>query len=196
MNKQLLCIIILIFACSTASFSQNEEKIDGIIIPKTVVFSEKVLKLNGVGIRTKFWSDVYTQALYLTFLSKDSDEIIKSDTKMAMILNITSPLVTAKKFSKSLNNGIKKVLGENNWIKFKPELDLLDATINAEKIVENDIFNLIYNDTDQSIWIIKNGVVKGKIPGFEFKKAFFSIWLSNKPVNEKLKQNLLGITSK
>ena len=196
MNKQLLCIIILIFACSTASFSQNEEKIDGIIIPKTVVFSEKVLKLNGVGIRTKFWSDVYTQALYLTFLSKDSDEIINSDTKMAMILNITSPLVTAKKFSKSLNNGIKKVLGENNWMKFKPELDLLDATINAEKIVENDIFNLIYNDTDQSIWIIKNGVVKGKIPGFEFKKAFFSIWLSNKPVNEKLKQNLLGITSK
>ena len=185
---------ILIFISSiNFVISQNEDKIDGIIIPKTVVFSEKTLTLNGVGIRNKFWSDVYTQGLYLSFASKDPKEIINSDTKMAMIFHITSPLVTSKKFSKNLNNSIKKTLGEKKWLSFKPQLDLLDATINADQIVENDVFNLVYNDTDASIWIIKNGIVRGKIPGFDFKKAFFGIWLSDKPVNDHLKNNLLGL---
>jgi hypothetical protein len=41
--------------------------------------------------------------------------------------------------------------------------------------------------------VIKNDVVKGKIPGFDFKQALFGIWLSDKPVDETLKKHLLGI---
>ena len=42
------------------------------------------------------------------------------------------------------------------------------------------------------MWIIKNDVFKGKILGKDFKKAFFGIWLSDKPIDQKLKNDLLG----
>ena len=45
---------------------------------------------------------------------------------------------------------------------------------------------------DQTMNIFKNETLKGKIPGFDFKKALFGIWLSDKPVDETLKKNLLG----
>ena len=193
MKSILQLAILLALFFSNILYSQHNEKIDGVIIPKSVVFSEKTLILNGVGIRNKFWSDLYTQALYLTVQSSNPQEILNSNSKMSMIFHITSKLVTAKNFSDRLNKGIKKTVGVEKWISFKPEMDLINIFLNTDKIVENDVFNLVYNDADTSVWVIKNGVVKGKVPGFEFKKALFGIWLSEKPVNESLKNNLLGL---
>ena len=40
---------------------------------------------------------------------------------------------------------------------------------------------------------IKNDELKGTVPGIDFKIALFGIWLSNNPVDEQLKKDLLGI---
>jgi len=63
----------------------------------------------------------------------------------------------------------------------------------SDVITEKDVFVLAYNPFDQTINVYKNEVLKGKVPGFDFKKALFGIWLSDKPVDETLKKNLLGI---
>lgn len=149
-------------------------------------------KLNGFGNRTKLWFDVYTQALYLTNLSSNANEIINSNSTMGMIFYMVSPLVTTKKFNKNLNASLRKTIGDSKWISFKSELDLLEEFVSKGNIKKNDVFNVIYNDTDSSIWILKNGMFQGKIFGLEFKKAFFGIWLSDKPVKETLKNELLG----
>ena len=174
-------------------FSQKVGEVDGITIPRTIKFSDREILLNGVGVRAKFIFDIYTQALYLTNLSSNPKEIMDSNTTMGMIFYMTSPLVTSKKFSRNLDAGIRKTVGDEKWTSFKSELALMEQFVNSDEIVKNDVFNIIYNDVDSSLWIIKNGVVKGKIPGFEFKKAFFGIWLSDKPVKESLKNELLGI---
>jgi Chalcone isomerase-like len=194
--KKMKKIILLMLAFAIIPlnlFSQKDGEVDGVTIPRTVKFSNKEIILNGVGVRSKFIFDVYTQALYLTNLSNDPNEIINSNSTMGMIFYMTSPLVTAKKFSRNLDAGMRKTVGDEKWLSFKTELAKMEELVSLDKIVKNDVFNLIYNDVDSSIWVIKNGVVKGKIPGFEFKKAFFGIWLSDKPVKESLKNNLLGI---
>ena len=169
-----------------------ETGIDGVIIPRTVKFSDKEIILNGVGSRTKLWFDVYTQALYLTKLSQNPVEILESNTTMALRIQITSSLVTSKKFSKLLSKGFLKSNGEAEFVKYKEGLDLIEKYINTEQIVEKDVFNLVYNPYDESMWIIKNDILKGKILGKGFKKAFFGIWLSEAPIDEKLKNDLLG----
>lgn len=194
MNKIFRTFVLLLLLQSYNIYCQQAGEIDGVTIPRTVKFANKELTLNGVGVRSKFIFDIYTQALYLTNLSKDPVEIINSNSTMGMIFYMTSPLVTSKKFSSSLDASLRKNVGDEQWKKFKPELDLMEAFVNADQIVKNDVFNIIYNDVDSSLWVIKNGVVKGKIPGFEFKKAFFGIWLSDKPVKQSLKKLLLGIT--
>jgi Chalcone isomerase-like len=188
MKKILLLLTILFTTFTQAQYDAVSKS----IIPQTVQFASKEIKLNGVGNRTKLWFDVYTQALYLTNPSSDANEIINSNSTMGMIFHMVSPLVTAKKFNKNLNASLRKTVGDSKWMSFKSELDLLEEFVSKGDIVKGDIFNIIYNDTDASIWIIKNGILQGKIPGFEFKKAFFGIWLSDKPVNENLKNELLG----
>ena len=187
-TKLLLLFIIL----SNFAFSQNSDSVSKVTIPQTVKFAGKEITLNGIGNRTKLWFDVYTQALYLTNPSSDANEIINSNSTMGMIFYMVSPLVTSKKFSRNLDAGIRRTVGDNKWKTFKPELDLLEEFVSKGDIKKNDTFYIIYNDTDSSIWILKNGMLQGKIPGLEFKKAFFGIWLSEKPVNETLKNELLG----
>lgn len=192
MKKIFSLIALLLISNSNNLFAQKQIDVDGVIVPRFIKFENREIELNGIGIRSKLWFDVYTQALYLTKLSQDPVEILESNTTMAMRIQITSSLVTSKKFSKSINNGVEKSVGEIEFPKYKEELDLLEKFINTEKIVEKDIFNLVYNPTDESMWIIKNDVFKGKILGKDFKKAFFGIWLSDKPIDQKLKNDLLG----
>lgn len=174
-------------------YSQKNIDIDGVILPETVKFSNKEIKLNGVGNRTKLWFDVYTIALYLTDLSQNAKEILESNATMGILFHINSSLINSKNFSKNVSKGLKNSAGEELWLKFQPELNLLENFVSKEGIVKNDIFNLVYNSDDATIWVIRNGVVTGKIPGFEFKKALFGIWLSDNPIKESLKKELLGI---
>ena len=45
---------------------------------------------------------------------------------------------------------------------------------------------------DSGTNVLKNSEYIDTIPGIEFKKAFFGIWLSNDPIQKNLKQAMLG----
>lgn len=192
MKKNTFTFLFFVSAVLTNVYAQKQIVVEGITLPRTIEFEGKNLQLNGFGTRTKMWTEVYLQALYLTTLSEDPKEIINSDTDMAIRLQITSSLVTSKKLTKSLQKGITKSVGEENISKYKTQLELLEKLLGREDTNVNDGFNLIYSPSDKSIWIYKNNILEGKIPGLEFKKAFFGIWLSDNPVDEDLKNSLLG----
>jgi hypothetical protein len=193
MKKITFAFLFFVSALLTNIYAQKQIEVDGITLLRTIEFNGKNLQLNGFGERTKMWTEVYLQALYLTTLSQDAKEIINSDTEMAIRLQITSSLVTSKKLSKSLQKGIAKSVGEENVAKYKTQLDLLETLLNREDTKVGDGFNLIYSPSDKSIWVYKNNTLEGKIPGLDFKKAFFGIWLSDNPVDAELKTRLLGI---
>ncbi len=188
-----LLLFFILVQCSNL-FAQNNIVVDGVIIPRIVKFSDKEIILNGVGSRTKLWFDVYTVGLYLSKPSQDPKEILESNSTMGMIFYITSGLINSKNFIKNVSKGLKESAGEELWLKYQPELALLEEFVSKEGVTKNDVFNLVYNDIDSSIWVLRNGVLTGKIPGFGFKKAIFGIWLSDNPIKESLKKELLGIT--
>lgn len=193
MRKSITLTVVLFLTLSFSNvFSQEKFSLNGVTVPRTIDFENQKLQLNGFGTRTKFWTEVYVQALYLTVLSEDAKDILDSDTNMGIRLQITSSLVSSQKLSKSLHKGIIKSIGEENLPKFKTQLDLLEKLLNREATVENDAFNLIYSSTEKSILVYKNNQLEGRIPGFDFKKAFFGIWLSDNPVDAELKDALLG----
>lgn len=191
MKKFLLALTVLLSVTFSTVTAQSQIDIDGVIVPRNIEFKNKTLTLNGVGGRSKMWVEVYVQALYLSQLTQDAAYIIESNTEMAVRIEIKSSLVSSNKLSRNLNNGFEKSSPET-INKLRPKIELFQSML-TDKIVQNDVFSLIYNPTDTSVWVYKNDVLKGKIPGFEFKKALFGIWLSDKPVDEELKNNLLGI---
>lgn len=192
MKKIILTSLIFVLFVGQKSFSQKEFDVKGVIVPRTIEFQGHKLDLNGFGTRSKLWFDVYVQALYLTSLSQDAKAICDSETEMGIRIQIISSLVSSKKLSKALYKGLAKSVGDENLAKIKLQTDQLEKLIGKEATKEGDAFNLIYNPLDYSIWVYKNDKLEGKILGLDFKKAFFGIWLSDNPVDEDLKSDLLG----
>lgn len=191
--KKLLSLLTLIIALQfNTATAQQQFLVNGVEIPRTLEFKGKTMSLNGVGQRSKFWTDLYVQALYLTILSEDSKEILDSNTEMAISLHITSGLISSKKLSKALAKGMEKSVGEQGIQKFSKELEELELLLSTEDTKVGDVFELTFNPLDESLWITKNKNYKGKIKGYEFKKAFYGIWLSDNPVDKALKEDLLG----
>ncbi|MES2813050.1 MAG: chalcone isomerase family protein [Bacteroidota bacterium] len=186
-------IIVLLFLAQFLSVNaQSQFEVEGVTVPRTINFEGQKLELNGFGVRSKAWMDVYVQALYLTTLSQDPEFIMNSETPMGIRIEILSSLVSSKKLSKALYKGLERSVGDEGMTKIEKEARLLETLVNSEVTKKGDVFKLIYNPLDTAIWIIKNEKLAGKIEGLEFKKAFLGIWLSKNPVDEDLKNDLLG----
>lgn len=191
MRKILLLLILLLSLPVSNIFAQTHLEVNGVTVPRKIDFQNKALQLNGAGGRSKMWLEVYVQALYLSQLSQDPQFIIDSDTEMAIRIEITSSMVSSNKLTKAMNAGFEKSAG-SNLEQLRPRIEQLKSYL-SDAITEKDVFVLAYNPLDQSVYVSKNEVLKGKIQGFDFKKALFGIWLSDKPVDETLKKHLLGI---
>ena len=191
MKKILLLLTFLISVQFSTVSAQATLEINGVTVPRKIEVQNKTMQLNGAGGRSKMWLEVYVQALYLSQLSQDPKFIIDSDTEMAIRIEITSSMVSSNKLTKAMNTGFEKSAG-SNLEELRPRIEQF-KTLLSDPITEKDVFVLWYNPFDQTVNVIKNEVVKGKITGFDFKKALFGIWLSDKPVDETLKKHLLGI---
>ena len=190
-KKLLLVITVVISVLFSEAYAQKQIVFEGVTIPRTIKFENKTLQLNGAGSRSKMWVEVYIQALYLSQLSQNSIEIINDNTEMSIRIEITSALVSSGKLTRAMNAGFEKSAGDN-FNTLKPKMELLKSFL-SDEITKGDVFELTYNPADKSVWVIKNREFKGKVEGFEFKKVFFGIWLGDKPVDEDLKNSLLGI---
>lgn len=192
MKKLLPLLSLLLILPFSNVMAQKEFNVNGVIVPRTLEFKSRELSLNGVGQRSKMFTELYVQALYLSQLSQDAAFIIDSDTEMAIRIQITSGLVSSKKLSKALEKGVEKSVGPKGFLKLTDKLLQLERLIGKEETKKGDAFNLIYSPIDSALLIYKNDRYEGKIDGFEFKKAFFGIWLSEDPVDKILKEDLLG----
>lgn len=190
MKKILLLLTVLLSLQFSTVSAQTQIDVNGVTVPRKIEFQGKSLQLNGAGGRSKMWLEVYVQALYLSQLTQDPQFIIDSDTEMAVRIEITSSMVSSNKLTKAMNTGFEKSAGAN-LEQLRPRIEQLKSYL-SDAITEKDVFILAYNPLDQNVYVSKNEVLKGKIPGFDFKKALFGIWLSDKPVDETLKKHLLG----
>ncbi|WP_289663319.1 chalcone isomerase family protein [Flavobacterium panacagri] len=190
MKKILLLLTLLLILPFYTVSAQTQIEVNGVTVPRKIDFQGKTLQLNGAGGRSKMWLEVYVQALYLSQLTQDPQFIIDSDTEMAVRIEITSSMVSSNKLTKAMNTGFEKSAGAN-LEQLRPRIEELKNFL-SDPIKEKDVFILAYNPLDQNVYISKNEVLKGKVAGFDFKKALFGIWLSDKPVDETLKKHLLG----
>jgi hypothetical protein len=149
-----------------------------------------LLVLNGAGIRTRIFLDVYVGGLYLMEKGTDAAAIIEADEPMAIGLRIVTGLITNDRMQKSIEEGFQKSTGGNT----APIREKIDALIDvyAEEINDGDVFELVYLP-GQGLLVYKNGVNTATIEcGLPFKRALFGIWLSDRPVQTGLKRGMLG----
>ena len=157
--------------------------------PDSMEYQGEKLILNGEGTRVRFFMKVYNTSLYLVSANTNSEEILNSNEAMAIRLDVTSTMVTKAAMKDALNSGLVKSTG-NNIGPITEEIKQLIATFNSD-VTDSDFFEFIYMP-DAGTNVLKNSEYIDTIPGIEFKKAFFGIWLSNDPIQKNLKQAMLG----
>jgi len=181
-SKILLLLLILISTFTLSPVNAAEA-------PSSMKYEGTELTLNGKGTRIKFFMKVYDTSLYLSSQSSNAEEILNSNEAMAIRLDVTSTMVTTDAMKDALNSGLVKSTG-NNILPISNEIEQLISTFNSD-VTDSDFFEFIYMP-DTGTNVLKNSTYIDTIPGIEFKKAFFGIWLSKNPIQKNLKKAMLG----
>ena len=181
-SKILLPLLILISAFALSPINAAEA-------PSSMEYQGTKLILNGQGTRVKFFMKVYDTSLYLGSQSSNAEEILNSNEAMAIRMDVTSSMVTIDAMKDALNTGLVKSTG-GNTAPIAEEIKQLTSTFNGN-VTDSDFFEFIYIP-DEGTNVLKNSIYIDTIPGIEFKRAFFGIWLSNNPIQKNLKKAMLG----
>ena len=158
-------------------------------LPQSIEYQERKLILNGQGTRVIFFMKVYEGSLYLETKSNDAEQIISNNAPMALRIDVLSEMVTADAMKKALSEGLEKSTN-NNTGHISNEMEQLSLSFNSS-VASGDYYEFIYIP-EMGIHVLKNDALVEIIPGLEFKKAFFGIFLSKSPIQSNLKKSLLG----
>ena len=187
MLKKIVILSLALLMIIPATLSAKE--VSGVNIPDSYKKGSQELLLNGVGIRSKFFMDIYVGALYLTEKSKDGNKVIADDKDMSIRLHMVSGLITNEKMTNAVNEGFENSTNKN-ITPIKTEITMF-TDVFKEKFVKGDFFDFTYTTT-AGTKIYKNGTLKATIKGLAFKKALFGIWFCGDPADDDLKEEMLG----
>ena len=187
MNR-LLLITVFSLLLSFNSFSQI--RVGRTVMDYSVESFGEELRMNGAGDRSILFIELYSIALYLQEKSRDAIGICYEDETMTLTTVITSKIIDRKMFVESITEDFERVT-DNNLAPLQERIDRTLAMLH-EPIVKNDVISFAY-EKGVGTHFIKNGKELGVIEGQDFKFALYKIWLGDEPVNNKLKNELLGV---
>jgi len=184
----------LLFAILSALFFNLAAagEVAGVKFDDKVRVGSSELLANGAGLRKKLLIKVYVMALYLPEKQSDAGAVFASKGAKRIAITLLRDL-TAKQFVDALDEGLANNHTEAELAALKDRLKQFSDTLLA--IGEAKTGSTIVIDwlPDSGTRLTINGQVKGKdIAGEDFYRALLQIWLGNKPVQEDLKQALLG----
>ncbi|MDX1635329.1 MAG: chalcone isomerase family protein [Marinobacter sp.] len=189
MNKALSTVFASLLLSAALLAPASAVTIEGVDLPDTMSANSAELKLNGAGVRSKWFMDLYVGGLYVPQTTSDAQSIIGADEPQAITLHIISGMITSDKMTSATLEGFESATG-GNTAPIQPQIDAF-MEVFKEEIKEGDVFELVYLP-DTGVKVLKNGEQRGVIEGMAFKRALFGIWLSDQPAQEDLKQAMLG----
>ncbi len=179
--------ITLFLGASITLNAQSTKTYGGVKFPTSVEVGSATLELNGGGVREKYWIDLYAAALYVTKKTDEPGKIVYANDEQAIHIKIISSSVTRERFIESVNEGFKNAgHGKATDAEIKKFMGFF-----SDEFKIGDKINLEFIP-EKGVTVKKNGTAKGTIPGLDFKKALFAIWLGSKPASADLKQGMLG----
>lgn len=182
-----------IFLLATISFLfvspkfYSQKVISGVSFLTDMYLGGEKLTLNGGGLREKYFMDLYVAALYIKTKSKDAGKILSNDEPMGITIKLVSDMVTREKFLESVTEGFKNA---SHGKATKEEIKQFTSSF-INEFKKGDKIDLKYTPA-KGVAVEKNGIQLKMIPGLDFKKALFSIWLGNNPASTNVKSGMLG----
>ncbi len=185
--KQL--IFTLAFVCSIVTTVFAQIPVGRTVMEYEVDYEGTTLKMNGAGVRSMLFIELYSGGLYLQEKSSDPIAIAYDDETMAIRIKITSKLIKRETMLSAIEEGFEKAT-EGKTGPLKDRIAKI-RDYYAKPIKKGDLLELVYIK-DKGIVCYMNSKELGVIEGQDFKFALFKIWLGENPASENLKKGMLG----
>lgn len=176
---------LIAFVFATLSAAQAGE-LAGVTLPDQATVGGKSVVLNGMGLREKYFIDVYVGGLYLTTKTGDAAKAIDTDEPKRLLMHFVYSDVPADKVRETFSEGFATVPGAaamkdkvtklNGW--------MVDLTTGDEVVLD------YVPGTGTTVTV--KGQNKGTIDGADFMRALWGVYLGASPPTAKLKSGLLG----
>lgn len=157
------------------------------------------LVLNGSGLRTKMLlGTMYELSLRVpeSLQGAEAAAILEADRPMELVLTIRSSLITRARFVEATTEGFAKAAAAGHAS--EQTQAFLDQFAGTE-FRKGDTVVMRYGSGQlTTLYRAAAGAAPaaetelGSIPGLGLKQALFAIWLGEQPVQESLKNDLLG----
>lgn len=188
--KRLLLVILLNFIL--AGFAQAAVEVGGVRFEDKSRVADSELQLNGAGLRSRFFINVYAVGLYLGEKKTNAGDTLAAPGAKRLQLQLLRDL-TATQFVDALVESFHKNNDNADAEPLKSRLEELKASmLSIGSARKGDVINIDWLPA-QGMRLTLNGKAVGKdISGEEFYRAMMKIWLGNRPVQDSVKDALLG----
>lgn len=179
--------VLALLLCVLPLFASAKE-VSGVDLADSLTQDNQAYLLNGAGVRSKFFMDLYVGSLYLPARAQTSEQVLAQQNAIIQ-LDILSGLITSDKMRDAINEGFDAATKGKQDAAMKANIAAFMALFDAE-IKPGDRF--VLHTGNDGVIAVKNGVAGPKIGDADFAKALLNIWLGDKPAQKSLKQEMLG----
>ncbi|HZV64100.1 MAG TPA: chalcone isomerase family protein [Telluria sp.] len=185
---------LLAGALLACAFSQGAlaAEAGGVKFDETAKVAGKELKLNGVGVRTKFIIKVYSAGLYLPEKKTTAAEVLKLEGPRRMTLVMLRE-VSSESFGKAFMDGLNDNVDNAEKMKLIPQISKFgEMFAMLEALKKGDVLHLDWIPGSGTQCELNGKKIGEVVPDLAFYNAVLRIWLGDKPVDRSLKPALLG----
>jgi hypothetical protein len=182
---------ILLVLLASAAFAADAADVGGVKLDDRARVQEADLQLNGAGVRTRYFFDIYVAALYLPEKTSDPAAVLALAGNKRVAIHMLRD-VGADTFIAALIDGVRANHTQAEVASLEPRLKEFAATLTQMKEARKGsviALDLVGTQTQ----LVVDGKPAGRsIAGEDFYRALLRIWLGSKPAQEDLKNALLG----
>jgi len=163
-------------------------ELEGVSVPNQVVLEGETLSLNGAGVRTKFFFDIYVGALYLAHPANRAETVLAQSRPARVSMDILYSEVNKEKLIKGWISGFKKNQSKVSFSRLEQRLGAFNRMFTDLKKGDHIDFDFLKGGQTR---VVVKGKLMGNVHGLDFQQALLAVWLGDKPADRGLKQAML-----
>ena len=159
----------------------------GVSLPDTSSIGATPVVLNGIGLREKYFIDIYVGGLYLPVASREAATIIAADAPKRVEMHFVYREISRDQMISSFREDFGNQPGVGDKTQY---VDTVVSWLPAA-VRQGDVLAFEYTPATGTTFLL-NGRALGAIPGRDFMRVVFGVYLGQKPPTAALKAGLLG----
>lgn len=184
MRKSIPLLVTLLLLTFTSAYGRE---FAGVSIPETCTIDGQVLRLNGCGLRTKFFFKIYAGALYTPDRVTRAADLYKNDLPKVIRMHFIYHRVSASQMRDAFADDF-----DNNIPGFSKTADARAfSRVFSFDVPAGDVIDLVFH-ADGALTIVRNGSTVATFHSATLNRAVLAIYFGADPVSESLKKGMLG----